>query len=118
MKPDFRNIDKDTIKNKYYRKVIYTIPGSFQLVLMSLKKGEDIPFETHKKGTQFIRIEGGKGYAIIGNKRYQLKKDTSLTIPPNKRHYIKATSKYPLKMYIIYTPPEHPRNKKQLHQPK
>lgn len=115
--PDHRDIDKDTTKNNFYRKVIYTIPGKFQLVLMSIKNGEDIPFEIHPHTAQFIRVESGKGYAIVGKKRYLLKEDISITIPPNKRHYIKTTSKKPLKLYVIYTPPEHKDGLKQMNQP-
>lgn len=111
MKPDFRNIESDTLKNNNYRKVIYTVPDELQLVLMSLTPGEDIPSETHNSTTQFIRVESGYGYAQIGTKKYKLKDGISVVIPPKKKHYIKNTSKSKsLKIYTIYSPPEHPKN--------
>lgn len=117
MNNDMRNIEKDTKKNKNYRKVIHTIKDKFQLVLMSLNVGEDIPMETHKKVTQFIRIEQGYGLAIIGNKKYKLRDGSAITIAPNTPHYIKNTSKTkPLKLYSIYVPPEHPPDRLQFRQ--
>lgn len=112
---DYRNIEKDTLKNNNYRKVVYTTKN-FQLVLMSIKNGEDIPMEIHKETTQFVRVESGCGFAIVGTKKYRLKKDKSITIPPNKRHYFKTTSKHPMKLYVIYSPPEHKPNTLQKNQ--
>ena len=116
---DYRNIEKDTLKNKMYRKVLHTVPGKNQLVLMSLKPGEDIPKETHKKISQFIRIESGKGHAIIDGKKYILKDGNSIIIPPKAEHYIKNTSKTnDLKLYTIYSPEAHSPNKTNRRQPK
>jgi len=114
-----KNIEKETIKNNNYRKVLYTVPGKNQLVLMSLKPSEDIPKEIHSKISQFIRVEKGKGIAIINNKKYKLKDGMSLVIPPKAEHYIKNTSKTEdLKMYTIYSPDNHPKNKINKRQPK
>lgn len=118
MSEDIRNIEKDTIKNKKYRKVVHTIEDKFQLVLMCLNVGEDIPMETHKKVTQFIRVEKGYGLATINDKKYKLRDGSAVTIPPNTPHYIKNTSKTkPLKLYSIYVPPEHPKNRVNDRQP-
>jgi len=115
---DYRNIEKETLKNKNYRKVLYTVPGKNQLVLMSLKPGEDIPKEIHQHTSQFFRIEKGKGIAIVGDKTYRLKDGMSLIIPPNKKHYIKNTSKTEdLKIYTIYSPGVHPPNRVDKRQP-
>lgn len=97
------NIEQLTINNTYYRKVLNTTPNQ-QLVLMALKKTEDIPKEKHH-GTQFIRVEEGTGYAIIGGHKYKLSDGIVVVIPPHTWHYIKATSN--LKLYTIYSPPEH-----------
>ena len=116
---DYRNIEKETLKNNYYRKVLNTIKGKSQLVLMSLKPGEDIPEEKHKNISQFFRIESGKGYALIDNKKYILKDGFTLIIPPNKKHYIKNTSKKDsLKLYSIYSPEHHKPGKIDKRQPK
>jgi len=111
------NIEKKTLANKHYRKVIYT-DKYMQLVLMSLKPGEDIPVETHNNVTQFIRIESGNGIAIIKNKKIPLKAGISVIISPKQKHYLKNNSKTnPLKLYTIYSPPEHSVNKINKRQP-
>lgn len=104
------NIERDTIKNKYYRKVISTTP-TMQVVLMTLPPNIEIGKERHPYTSQFIKIEKGKGIAYIKNKRYILKDGDSLVIPPNTSHNIINNSTRPLHLYSIYSPPEHPRDR-------
>jgi quercetin dioxygenase-like cupin family protein len=111
----FTNIETTTLRNTNYRKVIYT-DHNIQIVLMNLQPGEDIPLETHT-GTQFIRVEGGKGEAIVAGKKYALSDGGSITIPPHTKHYVKNTSDEPLTLYSIYSPPEHKRGLVQKYQP-
>ena len=100
------NIEKRTLSNKYYRKIIYTDKFQ-QLVLMCLEPGEDIPEEKHD-GTQFFRIESGNGFVRIGRQQKILRDGVAFIIPSNKKHYVKNTSKNkPLKLYTIYSPPQH-----------
>ena len=102
------NIETLTLKNKFYRKVLYTVSHSLQLVVMSLKPQEDIGMEKHPSTSQFIRVEKGKGIAIIKNKLYHLKNGDSIIIPPNTYHNIINTSESTdLKLYTIYSPPHH-----------
>lgn len=101
------NIEKETIKNTDYRRVIYTVPKSMQLVLMSLPKGGEIPMETHPKTTQFIKVEKGLGIAIVNGIHHGLSDGESVIIPPGARHKIMNVGRAPLKLYTIYTPPEH-----------
>jgi len=54
------NIERDSLKNENFRKVIYS-GKHLQVVLMSLKPGEEIGLETHVSTDQFFRFEGGKG---------------------------------------------------------
>jgi mannose-6-phosphate isomerase-like protein (cupin superfamily) len=100
------NIEKLTLENLYYRRVINTTINS-QLVLMSILPNEEIGMEKHYKTTQFIRIEKGKGIAYIENKRYNLKDGDAIVIPPNTYHNIINTGKEQLKLYSIYSPPVH-----------
>lgn len=114
---DYRNIESDTLNNNYYRNVIYTT-SNFQLVLMSLKPNECIPLEIHPTTTQFIRVESGYGLAKIDDTQYELHDGISVTIPPGSPHLIvNMSSVDDLKIYSIYTPPEHPPNKKNIRQP-
>ena len=104
------NIERVTIKNKNYRKVIYT-DRFIQVVLMAIPPGETIPLESHK-GSQFIRVEKGSGSVRSGTKvpKVKILKDgIAVVIPPNTKHIIKSTGKTPLKLYSIYSPPQHPR---------
>jgi mannose-6-phosphate isomerase-like protein (cupin superfamily) len=111
------NIEKETLKNNYFRKVINTT-SKLQLVLMTIQPMDNIPREKHIKHDQFIRIESGKGKAVITDKyekileTHILSDGICIIIPANNWHEIINTSKTnELKLYSIYTPPEHPPNK-------
>jgi mannose-6-phosphate isomerase-like protein (cupin superfamily) len=112
MKHYCANIEKQTMKNNYYRKVIFTTKN-MQLVLMSLLPGEEIGLETHRKTSQFIRVDSGKGMAIIDTKTHPLRDGYAVIIPPNTPHNIINNGRKKLKLYTIYTPPEHPKNRRQ-----
>jgi mannose-6-phosphate isomerase-like protein (cupin superfamily) len=104
----YGDIEKRTKENDYFREVLFTGPLS-QLVVMSLNPGEDIGLETHLETDQFIRVEEGKGKAILDGQEYPLKAGLVLAIPAGTEHnIINSSSKEALKLYTIYTPPEHP----------
>ncbi len=101
------NIEKDTIKNKNFRKVLYTSAHS-QLLLMSLKPKEEIGAETHAENDQFVRFEGGKGRVEIDDNKYVVKDGDAVVIPAGARHNVINTSATEeLKIYTIYSPPHH-----------
>lgn len=101
------NIERDTLKNKNFRKVLYTGPHS-QLVLMSLKPKEEIGLETHGENDQFFRFEGGKGRVEIDGNKYTVKDGDAVIIPAGAKHNVVNTSATEeLKMYTIYSPPHH-----------
>ncbi len=104
------DLNEMTIKNTNYRKVISTTKHQ-QLVLMSLKPKEEIGMEIHNKVDQFIRIEKGTATAIIGKdenqKIYKLKKEYFIIIPAGTYHNIINTGRSELKLYSIYSPPNH-----------
>ena len=106
------SIEKTTEKNTYYRKVLYTTK-QLQLVVMCLKKGQEIGREKHPHTSQFIRVEKGKAKAVIGKSVYRLKSGDAVIIPAGKYHNIINTGKKDLKLYTIYSPPEHPKNRKE-----
>ena len=100
------NIEKETLDNNNFRKVLYT-GEHLQLVLMTLKPKEEIGMETHKSIDQFFRFESGNGKCIINNTEYVIKDGDSIIIPAGSKHNIINTGTKPLKMYTIYTPPNH-----------
>ena len=102
------NIEKKSLENKYFREVLFTGPHS-QLVLMSIAPGEDIGMETHKDVDQFFRVEAGIGQAVLNGKEYNLEDGSAVVIPAGTEHNIINRSKSePLKVYTIYSPPNHP----------
>lgn len=100
------NIEKKAIENENYREVLYTT-SDLQLVIMSLKPGEEIGTETHEEGSQFIRVESGTGKAVIGEKEVPLKDGSSILIPNGVEHNVINTGSDDLKLYALYSPPEH-----------
>ncbi len=101
------DIEKDTLKNKNFRKVIYTSKHS-QLVLMNLPPKEEIGMEVHKTNDQFFRFEKGKGKCIINGHEYNLKDGMAVVVPAGAEHNIMNTSsKENLKLYTIYSPAHH-----------
>jgi mannose-6-phosphate isomerase-like protein (cupin superfamily) len=100
------NIETLTINNDNYRHVLYT--GKQQFVLMSIEPGDEIKMEIHKDHDQFLRIEQGDGVAIINGIKYKLNKDGAVIVPAGFTHQIKNTGQEKLKLYTIYSPPEHP----------
>jgi mannose-6-phosphate isomerase-like protein (cupin superfamily) len=101
------NIERDTLKNKNFRKVIYTGKNS-QLVLMSLKPKEEIGLETHPENDQFLRFEGGTGRVIVDDSKYTVKDGDAVVIPAGAKHNVVNTSATEeLKIYTIYSPPHH-----------
>jgi mannose-6-phosphate isomerase-like protein (cupin superfamily) len=102
------DIEGETIKNTDYRRVLFTAKHS-QLVLMSLKPGEEIGMETHDLD-QFFRFEDGKGAVIVNGHRHEVSDGDSIVIPQGCRHNVINTSESEdLKLYSIYSPPNHKR---------
>ncbi len=102
------NIEADTLENENFRQVLYTAPNS-QLVVMTLKPWEEIGTEHHDDRDQFFRIEAGTGEAIIDGQRYPLSDGMAVVVPAGAEHNVVNTSDSdPLRLYTIYSPPEHP----------
>ena len=108
MKGYYGHIEKDTLENDNFRKVLYTGPKS-QLVLMTLKPGEDIGMEDHDGHDQFFRFETGEGEVVVGDDVYKVKDGDVVAVPDGSRHNVTNTSEVEdLKLYTIYSPAEHP----------
>lgn len=102
------NIEQRSLQNTYFREVLFTA-SRVQLVVMSLEPGEDIGLETHDDVDQFIRVEAGTGKAILNGEEHNLEDGSAVVIPAGTEHNIVNSSQTePLKLYTIYSPPEHP----------
>ena len=101
------NIEKETLENTNFRKVLYTGKHS-QLVLMSLKPHEEIGMEIHKDNDQFFRFEAGEGRCVIDGNFYDVKDGSVLIVPSGTEHNVINTSDTEdLKLYTIYSPAHH-----------
>ncbi len=106
MKGFYSSIEKDTLSNTHFRKVLYTAKHC-QLVLMTLQPGEEIGSEIHAENDQFFRFEEGIGKCIIDGNEYSIGDGDAIIIPSGARHNVINTGGTPLKMYTIYSPPHH-----------
>ena len=101
------NIEKETLDNKNFRKVLYTSKHG-QVVVMSLQPNEEIGMEVHEISDQFFRIDSGEGKVIIDGKISKISDGYAVVVPAGSEHNVINTSdKKPLKLYTIYMPPHH-----------
>ncbi len=102
------NIEELTLGNNNFRQVLST-NGYSQLVIMSLKPGEDIGLEIHNDVDQFFRIDSGEGKVIANGQEYAISDGFAVVIPAGTEHNIVNTSETEdLKLYTVYSPANHP----------
>jgi len=106
MKGFIDDIEKLTLENDLFRKVLYT-GKHLQLVLMTLQPGEEIGAEVHEGHDQFFRFEEGKGEVMIDGKTTPVEDDDVVIVPAGARHNVTNTGSEPLRLYTLYGPPEH-----------
>lgn len=99
------DIEKETVNNNNFRKVLYTAKNS-QLVIMSLKPKEDIGEEVHDVD-QFFRVDAGTGRVVINGVTTRIKNGSAIVVPAGAKHNVINTGKEDLKLYSIYSPPHH-----------
>ena len=105
MKGYITNIEKLSLENENFRKVLYTTNNS-QLVLMSLRPGEDIGEEIHDVD-QFLRIESGTGQALLNDVPQDISDGSAVVVPAGAKHDIINTGDTSMKLYSLYMPPHH-----------
>ena len=107
MKSFIGNIEDLTDRNDDFRRVVHT--GShMQLVLMTLRPGEDFREEMHGDTDQFFRIEEGRGEVVIQGHATPVESYTVVIVPAGARHNLRNTGYGPLRFYSLYAPPQHP----------
>ena len=100
-------IEKLTLENENFRRVLYTAKSS-QLVLMSLQPTEEIGEEIHKTSDQFFRFEQGEGKVIIEGNEFAVINGDAVMVPAGSKHNVINTSTTEsLKLYTLYCPPHH-----------
>jgi mannose-6-phosphate isomerase-like protein (cupin superfamily) len=106
MKGFVADIEELTVQNDDFRRVLYT-GHNLQLVLMTLRPGEEIGEEVHDDRDQFFRIEEGEGEIWIDGVCNKVKDDDAVIVPQGARHNVVNSGAEPLRVYTIYGPPEH-----------
>lgn len=106
MKGFIADIEGLTERNTGFRHVLYT-GRNLQLVLMSLKPGEDIGAETHATHDQFFRIETGSGHVMIDSVRHAVNAGEGIVVPAGAHHNLINSGDVAMKLYTIYGPPNH-----------
>ena len=102
-------IEKQTLKNDYFRQVLFT--GQYaQLVVMCLQGGEEIGNEVHPDVDQFFRIEQGSARFVFNGQEEHLVHDAEAVVVPAGTYHniINASATEPLRLYTVYSPPQHP----------
>ncbi len=105
MKGYVTNIEKDALDNENFRRVLYTAKNC-QLVLMSLEPREEIGEEIHHLD-QFFRVESGEGKAIFDEVAHSISSGFAIVVPAGVSHNIINTGEMPMKLYTLYSPPNH-----------
>ena len=105
MKGFITHIEQETLSNNDYRRVIYTARHS-QLVLMSIEPGGEIGEEVHELD-QFLRFESGEGKVVLDGEETAVEGGDAVLVPEGARHNVINTGSGPLKLYTIYSPPNH-----------
>jgi mannose-6-phosphate isomerase-like protein (cupin superfamily) len=102
------NIEEKTLTNTFFREVLFT--GKYaQLVVMSLLPNEEIGMEVHNTVDQFFRVEKGQGKVVMNGEEHEIKDGSAIIVPAGTEHNIINTSaSEELKLYTIYSPPNHP----------
>ena len=101
------NIEEKTEQNNFFRQVLYTGKHT-QLVVMSLLPGEEIGMEVHPQVDQFFRIEEGRAKVIIDGEEHEVDEGFAIIVPAGSQHNVVNTGSNPLKLYTLYSPPNHP----------
>jgi len=105
MKGFVQDIESLAVNNDDFRRVLYTAKNC-QLVLMSLKPGEEIGMEVHTLD-QFFRVEEGTGEAVLNDNRTTIRAGFAVVVPSGANHNIINTGSVPMKLYTLYAPPNH-----------
>jgi mannose-6-phosphate isomerase-like protein (cupin superfamily) len=103
----YSNISQMAEDNENFRKVLFTNKHS-QVVLMSIRPGDDIGLETHEKNDQILYFVSGKGKATVSGEEHEISAGDVVDVPAGTEHNFTNTGESDLKLFTVYAPPEHP----------
>lgn len=102
-----KNVQQPALENNNFRKVLFTNKHS-QVVLMSLPPGEDIGREVHEVVDQVLVFVEGAGQAVVGGETHDIGAGDMFAVPAGTEHDFINTGDEALKLFTVYSPPEHP----------
>lgn len=107
------DIEQETLGNEHFRRVVFT-GRRMQMTVMAIAPGEEIGLEMHEDLDQFLRIEQGSALVTFGpsateiTERHEVADDWAIIVPGGTWHNVINTGDDVLKLYSLYSPPEHP----------
>ena len=107
MSMQYKNIEQSALENNNFRKVLFTNKHS-QVVLMSILPGEDIGREVHEVVDQVLVFVKGAGQAVVGGETHDIAAGDMFAVPAGTEHDFTNTGDEVLKLFTVYSPPEHP----------
>jgi len=103
----YQNVEQSALENDNFRKVLFTNKYS-QVVLMSVPPGEDIGSEVHETVDQVLVFVKGAGRAVVAGKTHDIRAGDMVAVPAGTEHDFINTGDESLKLFTVYSPPEHP----------
>ena len=103
----YQNVEQSALENDNFRKVLFTNKYS-QVVLMSVPPGEDIGSEVHETVDQVLIFVKGAGRAVVAGKTHDIRAGDLVAVPAGTEHDFINTGDESLKLFTVYSPPEHP----------
>jgi mannose-6-phosphate isomerase-like protein (cupin superfamily) len=103
----YKNVEQSALENNNFRKVLFTNKHS-QVVLMSILPGEDIGREVHEVVDQVLVFVKGAGQAVVGGETHDIGAGDMFAVPAGTEHDFINTGDEALKLFTVYSPPEHP----------
>ena len=103
----YNNVQQLALENTNFRKVLFTNEHS-QVVLMSVLPGDDIGREVHDDVDQVLVFVNGAGEAVVGTDKHRIGPGDMFVVPAGTEHDFINTGNEALKLFTVYSPPEHP----------
>ncbi len=107
------DVNQVTLDNENFRTVLFTGEHT-QLTVMRLAPGEEIGWESHHDRDQFLRLEQGRARVEFGktedavDETHEVEDDWAFIVPAGVWHNVVNTGADDVKLYSLYSPPEHP----------
>ena len=113
-KPYVVNVEQMSLQNRYFRSTVWT-GRQLQMTVMCIPPCGEIGLEIHEETDQFIRVEQGCAVVKMGECKRQLDfqqnmcRGDAVFVPAGTWHNVVNTGRIPLKVSVIYAPPNHPQ---------